>query len=408
MFLGRHSMRTEVQREDTSTLVEQTPEVPFYIPATGATTRPRRTLKHDDTFAILDSHGDVGASKGGPDGIFHHDTRFLSRLELLLNGMQPLLLGSNLRDDNAFLTVDLTNPDIYFEGQVALSKDTLHLRRTIFLWDATFYQRLAIRNHGEEAINAQLAFAFDSDFSDVFEVRGARRPRRGTESTAVEDERTVLLQYEGLDRKQRYTRIFFDPIPAKLSKGAALFRLTLAPGEALSIFIAAQCSFAEDVSLRNFFPAMLATHHEVKASTRDIATVETSNAVLNEVFCQSAADLYMLITETAEGLYPYAGIPWFSTTFGRDGLITALETLWFDPRIARGVLNRLAAYQATKVDAQSDSEPGKILHEMRGGEMAALHEVPFGLYYGSVDSTPLFVLVAALYFERTGDVPTLR
>lgn len=401
-------MRTEATEENTSTLAEQTPEVPFYIPATGPSTRPRRTLKHDNTFAILDSHGDVGASKGGPDGIFHCDTRFLSRLELLLNGMQPLLLGSNLRDDNAFLTVDLTNPDMYFEGRIALARDTLHLRRTIFLWDATFYQRVAIRNHGEREINVQLAFAFSGDFSDVFEVRGTRRPQRGTESIEVRDEQTVLLQYNGLDRKRRCTRISFDPPPVKLSKGAALFGLKLAPGEALSIFITAQCSFDEEAPLQNFFPAMLAAHHEVKTLTRDIATVETSNTALNEVLCQSAADLYMLVTDTPEGLYPYAGIPWFSTTFGRDGLITAMESLWFDPRIARGVLSRLAAYQATEADAEADSEPGKILHEMRGGEMAALREVPFGLYYGSVDSTPLFVLVAALYFERTGDEPMLR
>lgn len=402
-------MRTEVPPPSTATLVEQTPEVPFYIPATGPVTRPRRTLKHDDTFAVLDSHGDVGASKGGPDGIFHHDTRFLSRMELLLNGMQPLLLGSNLRDDNAILTVDLTNPDIYFEGRITLAKDTLHLRRTIFLWNATFYQRIAIRNHGEQERTVHLALAFGSDFSDLFEVRGERRPRRGAETIRVEDEQTVLLEYEGLDRKRRFTQIVFEPAPAKLTNGAALFRRRLKAGETLSIFIIAHCGFSEELPrLQPFFPALLAAHRGVKDRTRDIATVETSNAVLNELFCQSTADLYMLTTKTSEGFYPYAGIPWFSTTFGRDGLVTAMQTLWFDPRIARGVLRRLAAYQATTFDAESDAEPGKILHEMRGGEMAALREVPFGLYYGSVDSTPLFILTAALYFERTGDEPLLR
>src|SRR3954467_11139225 len=148
--------------------LDSIPEVPFYIPATGPATRPRRTLKYGDTFIVLDSHGDIVASAGGTDGLFHSDTRFLSRLELLLNGMQPLLLGSNVRDDNAWLTVDQTNPDFYRDDRIILEKDTVHIVRTIFLWHATAYQRLAIRNYGSRALCLRLTIVFDGDFADLF------------------------------------------------------------------------------------------------------------------------------------------------------------------------------------------------------------------------------------------------
>ena len=156
-----------------------------------------------------------------------------------------------------------------------------------------------------------------------------------------------------------------------------------------------------------FLRGLIAARRELRETARDRTSVETSNTRFNEMLCRSAADLSILMTDTPQGRYPYAGIPWFSTTFGRDGLVTALQMLWWSPLVAKGVLRRLAHYQAKTADPRADAEPGKILHEMRGGEMAALHEVPFGLYYGSVDATPLFVLLAGLYFERTGDVETI-
>src|SRR5438552_7559319 len=140
-------MAAEVVTQLANRAIELVTEQPFYIPATGPATRPRRTLKHDDTFIVLDSHGDIGASAGGPDGLFHRDTRFASRVELKLNGEHPLLLGVNVRDDNTSLTIDLTNPDIYSDNRLVLPKDTLHIVRTIFLWRGVAYQRWAIRNH---------------------------------------------------------------------------------------------------------------------------------------------------------------------------------------------------------------------------------------------------------------------
>jgi glycogen debranching enzyme len=388
-------------------LDDDVPETSFYIPATGPASRPRYVLKFDDTFVVLDSHGDIGASAGGSDGLFHCDTRFLSHLELLLNGSQPLPLGSNVRDDNTLLTIDLTNPDTYFENRLALPKDTVHVVRTVFLLREAAYQRFAVRNYGDGPVDLRLTFLFDSDFADLFEVRGLRRERRGTMGKEVVDSATTQLIYDGRDGRQRRTQLEFDPAPAELTGSAAGYRLRLNAKQAIAISLAIGCGMPEPPRPVSSQRALRAVHRNRRDKVHHVSTIESSNDLFNEVLCRSMSDIYMLVTNTPQGRYPYAGIPWYSTTFGRDGLITAIQMLWIDPRIAQGVLRRLAAYQAKADDPASDAQPGKILHEMRDGEMAALREVPFGLYYGSVDATPLFVMLAGLYVERTGDEATL-
>src|SRR5580693_3289099 len=195
----------------TTRAAEQVSESPFYIPMTGPAARPRCSLRHDDTFAVLDSHGDIGASAGGPDGLFNADTRYLARLELVLDELQPLLLGSNLRDDNSSLTVDLTNPDVYRQGRIVLQKDMLHIVRTIFLWRGAAYQRIGLQNHGDRQASFDLTLLFDNDFADLFEVRGEKRPRRGTGSSKLLGPADVLFEYNGLDGRSRATTLHFDP-----------------------------------------------------------------------------------------------------------------------------------------------------------------------------------------------------
>src|SRR6266478_9185871 len=205
----------------TARAEESVAESPFYIPMTGPAARPRRSLKHDDTFVVLDSHGDIGASAGGPDGLFNGDTRYLARLELVLDELQPLLLGSNLRDDNSSLTVDLTNPDIYHQGRIVLQKDMLHIVRTSFLWRGTAYQRIGLQNHADRTASFDLTLLFDSDFADLFEVRGEKRPRRGIGVSKLLGPVDVLLEYGGLDAKSRTTALHFDPRPTRLAVNAA-------------------------------------------------------------------------------------------------------------------------------------------------------------------------------------------
>jgi len=378
-------------------------EAPFYIPATNSPSRPRRTLKHDDTFAVFDSFGDIGASAGGPDGLFDHDTRYLSQLELLINGAQPLLLHSEIKADNLSFSVDLTNPDIYRDGKLWLAKDTVHIARAIYLYHGSLRERMCLTNHGPDVVNITLALAFASDFADIFEVRGIRRERRGESWAQLTGASSVLLSYRGLDNQVRETSLSFEPAPSLLQNGIASYALSLAPGAKHAIFLSVAGREQLPKSTLSFFTGLLHLNRERRIDIEGSASVETSNSLLNEVLHRSRADLHMLMTATPQGHYPYAGIPWYSTTFGRDGIITAMQMLWLDPNIAAGVLRRLAYLQATEVDSRADAAPGKIVHEMRGGEMAALGEVPFGKYYGSVDSTPLFVMLAGGYLQRTGD-----
>jgi len=388
----------------------------FYIPITSSLPERRpRTLKHGDSFGLFDHNGDIVGGDGSPEGLYHEDTRYVSEFRLTINGQRPLLLGSAVKDDNSLLTADLTNPDLFREGRLEQPRDTVHVARSRFLWRKCSYERLQVHNFDDcrRAIEIQLEFA--CDFADMFEVRGTQRAARGTLSAQVEGGRNVVFTYTGLDAVIRRTTIRFDPKPAILDGWHARFDLDLEPGTSVPLFMAIGIGDAPDsdpaareAPSRCFSPRLRAARRALRQSTARATSVATSNEIFNEVVRRSVADLYMLVTDTEFGPYPYAGIPWFSTVFGRDGIITAMQMLWLDPDIARGVLSYLAATQSTASDPAADAQPGKILHEARKGEMALLGEVPFRQYYGSVDSTPLFIMLAGLYLERTGDVELIR
>ncbi|MDE1903273.1 MAG: amylo-alpha-1,6-glucosidase [Alphaproteobacteria bacterium] len=382
----------------------------FYISAatSAAERRPPRALKHGDTFAVFDDNGDVTGGDLGPAGLYYRDTRHLSHFVVSLDGDRPLLLSSTVRDDNAVLSVDLANPDLHRGGRLTLPRDTIHIRRTAFLWRGACYLRLAVHNFDRQPRSIRLGLEFAADFRDLFEIRGSVRERRGTLAIERHSASTVVMRYRGLDDVVRTTRLDFAPAANRLTDDAAEYDLTLAPGERASFFLTVRCDADTPARPNAFFGAMRAARRDQRAATSRAAVIDGSNAVLNRILCRSVADIYMLLTDTPEGAYPYAGIPWFSTPFGRDGIITALELLWFDPAIAKGVLRFLAATQADHVDPEHAAQPGKILHEMRQGEMARLGEVPFGRYYGTVDATPLFVLLAGRYFARTDDRETIK
>ena len=381
----------------------------YYIePQTSLVERPLRVLKHNDTFAVLDSYGDIGVGPEGPEGIFLRDTRYLSKFDLRFEHKRPLLLGSVVEDDNASLSANSTNPDIHVGDSISIPRDVIAMERTKLLFESGCYERIGFRNYDRWQRAFHVTIHFDADFRDVFEVRGMHRPARGSREARIVNSKRIELRYDGLDEVSRYTILNFVPAPQRLDVHKAEFDIVLAPNEKFSILVSVTCGEGKASEPLSFVAAYRGARRGLKALTRDIATVQSSNVVFNEMACRSTSDIYTLVSRTKAGLYPYAGIPWFSTIFGRDGIITAMMMLWIDPAIAKGVLLYLAETQANHIDLEADAEPGKILHEVRHGEMAHLNEVPFSRCYATVDATPLFVMLAGLYFERTGDKATIQ
>ena len=388
----------------------ETPE-PFSV-STSVSLQERRyrTIKNGDMFGVFDHGGDILSGLGGTDGLYHQDTRHLSRFDLALAGRRPLLLSSALGMDNVMLTSDLSNSSALDLGAHGLDQGVIHVQRSLFLGEKMCHGRLAVCNFAFAHHRVQLELRFEADFADLFEVRGMHREQRGRQLPAVLTENGVTLSYQGLDGVVRATRLAFEPAPQRITANSALFDLHLDPHGRATIFFSVAC--APDAAAHRpraaFLDAYVGIKRRLRASTTRAAKISSRHEEFDETMRRSANDLRMLVTEKPTGPYPYAGIPWFSTAFGRDALITALLMLAVDPTLASGVLRYLAQEQATGFDPASEAEPGKILHEMRGGEMAALREVPFRRYYGSVDSTPLFVMLAGAYLDRTGDLATVQ
>ena len=359
---------------------------------------------------MFDRHGDVQPIGLGQQGVFDRGTRGLSRFDVRIAGVRPLLLSSTLDRDNALLLVSLTNPDLQRDGLVDVARNTVHLERSSVVFEGGCYTRLRLHSFDRETVDLLLAIGFEADFADVFEVRGVRRARRGTLHEPQVDGTRVLLAYTGLDAVTRRTAVSFDRSPVSLTANRAEFALHLPPAGRTDLEVTIDCRADGPPPARpiTFDDAVLGARTTMLRVTENECAVRTSNAAFNDWIARSTADLAMMTTQTPDGPFPYAGVPWFCTPFGRDAIITALEVLWANPLLARGVLRFLAATQASENRPESDAEPGKILHEMRSGEMAALGEIPFARYYGSVDATPLFIMLAAAYYERTDDEALVR
>jgi glycogen debranching enzyme len=372
------------------------------------------TLKSDDSFAIFGRGGDMAA---GAEGFYHRDTRHLSQLTVTCGGAKLRLLSAAISDDNSLFVCDLACPAPRPNLDMGDDGNEILLRRETFLWRDTRHDQLAVTNFSALPQRLHIGIGFAADFADLFEIRGTSRVRHGEIRRPVCTASSVIMACRGLDGALRRTTINLAPKPDHLDARGATYTLELGPGETRRINLAIRCATEPEAAggseatmdwLPAYLPARRAARRHGANLRRQIASLATGNTLADAILRRARDDLVMLTTATEFGPYPYAGVPWFSTAFGRDAIITALQVLWLAPGLARGVLGYLAANQATATDPRADAEPGKILHEARDGDMARGGEVPFHRYYGSVDSTPLFVMLAGAYLRRTGDLALIR
>jgi glycogen debranching enzyme len=382
----------------------------YYILANSSLADDRTmVLKHDDCFGVFDRYGDIHPVGQGAQGLYHEGTRFLSKMELIIEGQRPLILSSSLKEENEMLTCDLTNPDFDLGSGVITEKGTLHIHRTKFMWGNVCYEKIQLSNFGIEPLTFTLSLSFDSDYKDIFEIRGIGRNEKGKILKPKTKHDELMLSYKGLDHIIRKTHLKFETIPNRVESKRVDFHVCLLPRAydniAMSIAFELEGEIPEIKSYETAHEQLI-TH--LNGNNKNVCDIYSSNEQFNEWLIRSKSDMVTMVSDTKYGPYPYAGVPWYSTPVGRDGIITAWECLWTNPELSKGVLNFLAKTQARELNDFQDAEPGKIFHEMRGGEMAELGEVPFKMYYGTIDATPLFICLAGSYYERTGDLDTIK
>lgn len=381
----------------------------YYIAAGSSPTDDRtRVLKYGNTFAVFNRYGDIEPLGLGEHGIFYEGTRHVSELVLSLWDARPLLMSSTVKSDNFAFIADLSNIDITENRQVTIPRGTLHIVRSRFLWHGVAYEELKMFNFGLPTLAIPFSITIGADFADIFEVRGTRREMRGRRLDDEFTKNSILMRYEGLDHIERQTRIDCDPAPIQISSSELAFETSIPPGKSALFHFFMACNPDRKRHAIGYARAMAGAETELMAASANWPEISSSNDRLTRWIKRSKADVEMMTMGNPETNYPYAGVPWFSTVFGRDGIITALELLWLAPWMAKGVLQYLASTQATEIDMEAEAQPGKILHETRRGEMANLGEVPFGRYYGSIDSTPLFLMLAGAYLDCTGDLELLK
>jgi glycogen debranching enzyme len=364
---------------------------------------PRNAVKHGSNFLVLDESGLIPSCNTLGYGYYRYDTRHLSSIEILLNDRPLSLLSSDFTKGYAAECLYTNN------HSETIAQQKITVKREIVLTDV-LWEKIELENFDFGPLEVDLSIRYQSDFADIFEVRGTNRPARGQRMLPTNDASTIFLAYRGLDKVLLETVIDFKNItPTKISDGEAIFRLKLPVRKPVSLEICISTRWNQQsprlvASSESYKEAETIADNSYNAWREDMTTIETDLPMFNVAIENCYRDLYMLRQPTPRGLGIAAGIPWYCALFGRDTAITALQMLPFAPDLARACIDVLAAYQGEKTDIFRAERPGKILHELRVGEMVRMKEIPHDPYYGSVDATQLWLILLSEYIDWTGDV----
>lgn len=384
-----------------------------------------RTIKHNHLYLVDDFQGNMPNGDTSGLGLYHLDTRFLSCFEIRLHGSEPIPLLSST--EMGFMsTIVFTNGPLETVNDqgapVLVPPESIQLKRETVLYGHQF-ERYCLVSYFNEPVVIELRFGFNVDFRDMFDIRGIlpmpslplREPILDTSG------RNPVLIFSTTDRSGRFLQTgirFVDLAPQWVEDQAVptvMYKTLLKPRYPFNFNYEIQTIVNDkkmnagsiETSVSNMDEALMQLNFRSRRITEDVTTFISDNEDFNEMLSRNHKDMQMLMTHTDEGSYVAAGIPWYVALFGRDSLISSRFSLIYNSRIAKESLKILAKYQGQVINPVRDEEPGKILHELRVGELARLGSIPHTPYYGSVDSTPLFIITLYEYFKWTHDLELL-
>jgi glycogen debranching enzyme len=373
-------------------------------------------LIQGSTFFAATRQGDLMPPGAPHIGLFYQDTRFLSQLELLVNSQKPLVLSCTTVDADSSRVELTVRGSSTSNDTLDIPVNTVYLHREQLLASDSFYDRLEIENFHDGEVTLSVELRFAADFMDIFQVRGLMRHKSGCYYQPDVQDSSVCFPYIGLDGRSRIADLYFSPKPQKLEANCAVWQCRLAPHGTARLATTVAMQVEDRLNAPRRLAAQVSTFGEVRARSavrhqdwqQACTRFRSDNDIFDALLRTSIEDFYALRMPEPAGTAVAAGVPWFAALFGRDSLLSSYETLILNPELANGTLRVLASYQGTERNDERDEDPGKILHERRSSEMTATNEVAFGRSYGSVDSTPLFLILAHEYFRWTGDEVLLR